>query len=253
MTNMAMRKLVAGNWKMHGTTADLGEVAAIAEAAARLSGQVDVALALPATLIHRGTVAAPEFAIGAQDVHCNASGAHTGDIAVGMLHDAGASFVIVGHSERRDAHREADADVSAKAEAALAAGLRVIVCVGESAEERQAGRAHEIVSAQVDASLPRNAGASQGALSLAYEPIWAIGTGLVASPADIGEMHAAIRDRLVAAFGEAGQTVRILYGGSVKAANASEIFAVADVDGALVGGASLKAADFLPIVKAAAV
>ncbi len=249
---MALRKLVAGNWKMNGTSADLGEVSAIAEAAVRLNGRVDVALAVPATLIHRAAEAVPGFAIGAQDVHCESGGAYTGDIAVTMLHDAGASFAIVGHSERRDAHREADADVRAKAEAALGANLQVILCVGESAEQRSAGRALEVVSTQVDASLPGSLGASCEALALAYEPIWAIGTGLVASPADIGEVHALIRERLIAAFGEAGRKVRILYGGSVKASNAAEIFAVADVDGALVGGASLKASDFLPIVEAAA-
>ena len=251
---MALRKLVAGNWKMHGTSDHLSEVSAIAEAATRLTGQVDVALALPATLIHRASDAVPGFTFGAQDVHCNPSGAHTGDIAVTMLHDAGASFVIVGHSERRDAHREADADVRAKAEAALAAGLQVILCVGESAEVRSAGQALTVVSAQVDASLPRDAGAEAvpASLALAYEPIWAIGTGLVASPADIGEMHAAIRARLVAAYGDKGSGVRILYGGSVKAGNAAEIFGADDVDGALVGGASLKAADFVPIVEAAA-
>ena len=248
---MALRKLVAGNWKMHGTSADLGEVSAIAAAARALAGRVDVALALPATLIHRAALAEPDFAIGAQDVHCNASGAHTGDIAVTMLDDAGARFAIVGHSERRDAHREADGDVRAKAEAALREGLTVILCVGESDAEREAGRALAVVSAQVDASLPQDH-ADAGALALAYEPIWAIGTGKVASPADIGEMHAAIRSRLVAAYGEGGAGVRILYGGSVKAANAAEIFAVKDVDGALVGGASLRAADFLPIVEAAA-
>jgi triosephosphate isomerase len=245
-------KLVAGNWKMHGTSADLGEVLKIAEAAAQRKNTVDVALALPATLIHRAAEAVPGFAVGAQDVHCNPRGAHTGDIAVEMLHDAGARFAIVGHSERREAHREADADVRAKAQAALDAGLQVILCVGESEAERSAGRALDVVSAQVDASLPRCDAARPDTLALAYEPIWAIGTGLVASPADIGEMHAAIRERLIAAYGEAGAGVRILYGGSVKAGNASEIFAVPNVDGALVGGASLKAADFLPIVEAAA-
>lgn len=246
-----MVRLIAGNWKMHGTSGDLGEVRAIAEGARALEGRVEVALCVPATLIHRAAEAVPGFAIGAQDMHHNPKGAHTGDICAGMLHDAGASLVIVGHSERRDAHREADGDVRAKAEAALAAGLRVILCVGESLEEREAGRAVETVSAQVDASLPRGA-VKAGQLAVAYEPIWAIGTGRVASPADIGEMHAAIRRRLLAAFGAAGAGVRILYGGSVKADNAGEIFAVPDVGGALVGGASLRAADFLPIVAAGA-
>jgi triosephosphate isomerase len=244
-----MVKLIAGNWKMHGTSADLGEVKAVAARAAELTGQVDVALCVPATLIHRAADAVPGFAIGAQDIHHKEKGAHTGDICAGMLHDAGAALVIVGHSERRDAHREADEAVRAKAEAGLGAGLQVILCVGESLEEREAGRAVETVSAQVDASLPRDVG-DMGQLAVAYEPIWAIGTGRVASCGDIEEMHAAIRARLVAAYGEAGAGVRILYGGSVKPDNAAEIFAVPEVGGALVGGASLKAADFLPIVEA---
>lgn len=246
-----MVKLIAGNWKMHGTSADLGEVRAIAERAAALAAKVDVALCLPATLIHRAAQSVPGFAIGAQDMHCNPKGAHTGDIAATMLHDAGASLVIVGHSERRDAHREADADVKAKAEAGLAAGLAVILCVGESLEEREAGRALATVSAQVDASLPAGP-VDAASFSVAYEPIWAIGTGRVAECADIGEMHAAIRARLVEAYGAAGEKVRILYGGSVKAANAAEIFATPEVGGALVGGASLTAGDFLPIVEAGA-
>jgi triosephosphate isomerase len=236
---------------MHGTSADLGEVATVAERAKALEGRVEVALCVPATLIHRAAEAVPGFPIGAQDMHDREKGAHTGDICAGMLHDAGAALVIVGHSERRDAHREEDAHVRAKAEAAIRSGLKAIVCVGESLEEREAGRAVATVSAQVDASLPR-APIEPGALAVAYEPIWAIGTGRVASCADIGEMHAAIRQRLVAAYGEAGAAVRILYGGSVKAANAAEIFAVPEVGGALVGGASLTAADFLPIVEAGA-
>jgi triosephosphate isomerase len=167
-----------------------------------------------------------------------------------MLLDAGARLTIVGHSERREAQRESDADVRAKAETALAAGLAVILCVGESDEVREAGQAVDRVSAQLDASLPASI-ADPARFSVAYEPIWAIGTGKVPSIADIGEMHSALRARLNAAFGAAGDRVRILYGGSVKASNAAEIFAVADVDGALVGGASLKAADFVPIVEAA--
>jgi triosephosphate isomerase len=167
-----------------------------------------------------------------------------------MLLDAGASLVIVGHSERRDAHRECDADVRAKAEAALAAGLRTIVCVGESLSEREAGRAAATVTTQIEASLPRDLG-DPAQLAVAYEPIWAIGTGKVASCEDIEEIHAILRERLVAAYGEPGSAVRILYGGSVKASNAAEIFAVPEVDGALVGGASLTAAEFVPIVSAA--
>ena len=246
-----MRKLIAGNWKMHGTSKSLDQIRAVAERAKALEGRVDVALCVPATLIHRAAEAVPGFAIGAQDMHHKEKGAHTGDVCAAMLHDAGAALVIVGHSERRDAHREADEDVRAKAEAALGSGLRVIVCVGESLEEREAGRAVETVAAQVDGSLPRGLEAPEG-LAVAYEPIWAIGTGKVATCEDIEAMHAAIRERLVAAYGPAGAGVRILYGGSVKASNAAEIFAVPEVGGALVGGASLTAAEFLPIVEAGA-
>ena len=245
---MALKKLVAGNWKMHGSGADLAEIQAIAEAKA--GAGCDVALCLPATLIERAARAAPGLAIGGQDCHASPHGAHTGDISAAMLKDAGATLTIVGHSERRQAHGETDADVRAKAAAGLADGLAVILCIGESLAVREQGNAVATVCAQLDASLPSLAEGAR--LSVAYEPIWAIGTGLVASPADIGEMHAALRQRLVDAYGEAGRAVRILYGGSVKAANAAEIFAVPDVDGALVGGASLKAADFLPIVAAAA-
>ena len=245
---MTRRKLVAGNWKMHGTSADLAEVTAIS-IAAETAGS-DVALCLPATLIERATRAAPGFAVGGQDVHQADKGAHTGCISAAMLLDAGARLTIVGHSERRESQGETDSDVKAKADAALAAGLDVILCVGESDAVREAGHAVATVSAQLDASIP-SAIADSARFSVAYEPIWAIGTGKVPSTADIGEMHAALRARLVAAYGEAGRGVRILYGGSVKPSNAAEIFAVPDVDGALVGGASLNAADFLPIVEAA--
>ena len=244
---MALRKLVAGNWKMHGTSTELAEVTAISRAAG--TAGCDVALCLPATLIERAVRAAPGFAIGGQDVHAADKGAHTGDISAAMLTDAGASLTIVGHSERREAHGETDAQVRAKAEAALGNGLSVILCVGESLEAREAGDAIAVVSSQLDGSLPRQTPAR---LAIAYEPIWAIGTGKIPSMEDIAGMHAALRGRLVAAYGEVGREVRILYGGSVKGANAAEIFALADVDGALVGGASLTAADFLPIVEAAA-
>jgi triosephosphate isomerase len=245
---MALRKLVAGNWKMHGTSAALGEVTAISLAAETAAG--DVALCLPATLIERAVRAAPGFAIGGQDVHPADAGAHTGDIGAAMLKDAGASLTIVGHSERREAHGETDAKVRAKAEAALRTGLGVILCVGESLEVRNLGQAVATVADQLDASLPQVNDTTS--LAIAYEPIWAIGTGLIPSTPEIGEMHAALRERLVATYGDAGGKVRILYGGSVKASNAAEIFAIPDVDGALVGGASLKAADFLPIIEAAA-
>ena len=246
---MARRKLVAGNWKMHGVSADLAEVQRIAEVSR--TADCDVALCLPATLIERAVRAAPGFAIGAQDVHQADKGAHTGCISAAMLVDAGARHTIVGHSERREAQGERDEEVRAKAEAALGAGLAVIICVGESDAVRERGDAVATVSAQLDASLPASF-PSDARFSIAYEPIWAIGTGKIPSTADIGEMHAALRARLRGAYGEDGADIRILYGGSVKPSNAAEIFGVADVDGALVGGASLKAADFLPIVEAAA-
>ena len=246
---MARRKLIVGNWKMHGLAADIAEIEKIAEAAARFP-QVDVGVCVPATLIERAVRAVPNLPIGAQDVHHAEAGAHTGCISTAMLADAGAAIVIVGHSERREAQRESDEHVRAKAEAGLKAGLLVILCVGESLAVREAGDAVATVERQLDASLPR--GVEVAGLAIAYEPVWAIGTGQVPTIADIAEMHAALRRRLVAAYGDAGASIRILYGGSVMASNAAEIFSVDDVDGALVGGASLKAADFVPIVEAAA-
>lgn len=245
---MTRRMLVAGNWKMHGVNSDLAEVVAISQAGRQAS--CDVALCVPATLVDRAARAVPGFAIGGQDVHQAEEGAHTGCISPAMLLDAGASLVIVGHSERREAQGETDSGVKAKAEAALAAGLGVILCVGESDAVREAGSAIETVDAQLAASLPSSIGDPNG-FAVAYEPIWAIGTGKVPSLGDIAEMHSVLRNRLVTAYGEAGEQVRLLYGGSVKASNATEIFGVADVDGALVGGASLTAEDFLPIVEAA--
>jgi triosephosphate isomerase len=244
---MARRKLVVGNWKMHGLAADLDQASAIAQAAKGV-GNIDVGLCVPATLIERAARALPGFPIGGQDLHQAEKGAHTGCISAAMLLDAGASMTIVGHSERREAQGETDEEVRAKAKAGLAAGLTVILCVGEALEVREAGAAVATVQRQLDASLPPEV----GRLAIAYEPIWAIGTGRTATTDDIGEMHGALRQRLLAAYDEAGEGVRILYGGSVKAANAAEIFAVDDVDGALVGGASLKAADFVPIMEAAA-
>ena len=245
---MARRKLVAGNWKMHGTSAELGEITAIS-IAAETSG-VNVALCLPATLVERAARAAPGFAIGGQDVHQADKGAHTGCVSAAMLVDAGAKLTIVGHSERREAQGETDADVKAKAEAAQEQGLDVILCVGESLAVREQGKAIETVARQLDASLPMPA-VDPARFAVAYEPIWAIGTGRIPSMEDIREMHSALRERLVAAYAGCGNDIPLLYGGSVKASNAAEIFAVSDVDGALVGGASLKAADFLPIVEAA--
>ena len=233
---------------MHGLSSDLEQVAAIARAAADYPG-VDVALCVPAILIERAARAVPRFAIGGQDVHQAEKGAHTGCTSALMLLDAGASLTIVGHSERRDAQRESDTEVKAKAEAALSVGLNVILCVGESLAVREAGDAVRTVLDQLDASLPSDIGNAE--LAVAYEPIWAIGTGKIPTGEEIAEMHAAIRGKLRERFGAAGEQVRILYGGSVKASNAGEIFAIADVDGALVGGASLTAADFIPIVAAA--
>ena len=243
------RKLVVGNWKMNGSLAALAELAAVA-AAARGSAGVDVAVCPPFTLIPSAVTRSGGLPIGGQDCHSADSGAHTGSVSAAMLKEAGARLVIVGHSERRAEQGETDADVRAKAEAALRHGLQAIVCVGESEAEREAGRAVERVSAQLEGSLPELDGETE--LVLAYEPIWAIGTGRTATPADVGEMHAAIRQALLARYGDAGGRVRILYGGSVKADNAAELFAVPDVDGALVGGASLTAAQFVPIVEAAA-
>ena len=248
---MRLKKLVAGNWKMHGLSSDLEEVRAIA-GASRAYPSVDVALCVPAILIERAARAVPGFAIGGQDVHHNEKGAHTGCTSALMLLDAGASLTIVGHSERRDAQRESDDEVKAKAQAALSVGLNVILCVGESLEVREGGGAVETVAMQLDGSLPDSI-EGEAELAIAYEPIWAIGTGKIAKVPEIAEMHAVIRTKLGARYGRDGATVRILYGGSVKASNAAEIFAIGDVDGALVGGASLKAADFLPIVAAAAV
>ena len=247
---MARRMYVVGNWKMHGLSSDLAEIRTIAEAAGRFPG-VDTALCVPAILIERASRAVPGFPIGAQDVHFAEKGAHTGCLSAAMLQDAGATLTIVGHSERREAQRETNEEVRAKAEAALAAGLSVILCVGESLQVRESGAALATVEEQLRQSIPRALEAADR-IAIAYEPIWAIGTGKVASIDDIREMHEAIRRQLQLAYEETSELVRILYGGSVKASNAAEIFSVAAVDGALVGGASLKAADFVPIVEAAA-
>jgi triosephosphate isomerase (TIM) len=243
------RKLVAGNWKMNGTRAALGELAAIAAAARETSG-VDVALCPPFTLIPLAVPRAGGLVVGAQDCHFNDSGAHTGNVSAPMLKEAGARLAIIGHSERRADQAEDDGIVRAKAEAVLRHGLQAIVCVGESEAEREAGRAVERVGSQLAGSIPELSGEAE--LIVAYEPIWAIGTGRTATPADVAEMHAAIRAALVERFGDAGGRIRILYGGSVNAGNAAELFAVDNVDGGLVGGASLTAAQFVPIVEAAA-
>ena len=243
------RPYIVGNWKMHGTRAMLAEVRAIDRAGQRYP-KVEVALAPPFTLIHATRKEAEQIGVGAQDCHPADGGAHTGDISAAMLADAGAGFVIVGHSERRTDHGETDALVRAKAEAARKAGMGVILCVGESEAERDAGRAEQVVCAQIEDSVPMIPGAVEK-LSVAYEPVWAIGTGRVPSLADIEAMHRAIRARLVAIYGEDGGEVRILYGGSVKPDNAAEILVVPEVGGALVGGASLTAESFYGIIRAA--
>ena len=242
------RKLIAGNWKMNGSRAQLGELTAIAAAAREAEG-VDVAICPPFTLIPIAVPRAGGIAIGAQDCHQNDSGAHTGNVSATMIQEAGGRLVIVGHSERRADQHETDHIVRAKAEAALRSGLTTIVCVGESEAEREAGQAISVVTRQLGRSLPTEAG--EGELVIAYEPIWAIGTGKTATASDVAEMHKAIRTFLRDSFGERGARIRILYGGSVKAENAAELFAVEDVDGALVGGASLTAAQFVPIIEAA--
>ncbi|MCB1472470.1 MAG: triose-phosphate isomerase [Rhodobiaceae bacterium] len=245
-----IKPLVAGNWKMNGLRAGLPVISEIAQAAAALSPHVDLMICPPATLVASAAQAAKGtlLAIGGQDCHAKASGAHTGDISAQMLADAGSSAVIVGHSERRADHGEDDATVLAKAEAALGAGLVAIVCVGETEAERKAGKAVSRVMSQLAGSLPGNGTAAT--VIVAYEPVWAIGTGLTPTVDDVAEMHAAIREYLEERFASKGSDMRILYGGSVKPSNAAELMGVANVDGALVGGASLKAADFLGIANA---
>jgi triosephosphate isomerase len=253
MTHRTRRPLVAGNWKMNGLRGSLAEIEAIiAGATPSPSDRVDLIVCPPATLVRSFAEAAAgsPIAIGGQDCHPDPSGAHTGDVSAEMLADAGAGAVIVGHSERRVDHGETDALVRAKATAAFRAGLMAIVCVGESFDERQAGRALEVVAGQIEGSVPD--GADPARLVVAYEPVWAIGTGLTPTLADVAEVHGTIRGLLAARLGEAAANVRILYGGSVKPANAAELLSAAEVDGALVGGASLKAADFLAIARAVA-
>ena len=252
MAGRPRRSLIAGNWKMNGLRAALAELDPMIAGAAALETSLDLMICPPATLIAAAAARAQGSAlmIGGQDCHAEAAGAFTGDIAAEMLRDAGAVAVVVGHSERRIYHQESDAAVRAKALAARRAGLQAIVCVGESKDERARGATLDVVGRQVDQSLPD--GATTGNLVIAYEPVWAIGTGLTPTPADVAEVHTFIRARLVARFGADGQGMRILYGGSVKPSNAAELMRVDDVDGALVGGASLKAAEFLAIAKAAA-
>ncbi|MFN3890528.1 MAG: triose-phosphate isomerase [Beijerinckiaceae bacterium] len=244
------RPLVAGNWKMNGLKSALGEIEAMAAGYDdALQARIDLLVCPPATLTAAAAAAAKgRIAIGGQDCHAKGSGAHTGDISAEMLADAGAAYVIVGHSERRADHAESDSAVKAKAGAALRAGLVAIVCVGETEAERKAGRTLGVVGGQIAGSLPD--GATAANLVIAYEPVWAIGTGLTPTPSDVAEVHGFIRKALSSQMGEAGAGVRILYGGSVKPSNAAELMAVENVDGALVGGASLTAKDFLGIAAA---
>lgn len=241
------RKLIVGNWKMNGTTATLVEAQAIASAVRKYRA-VDVALCPPATLVAAMAALTPHLAVGGQDCHAAPAGAYTGSVSAAMLADAGARLVIVGHSERRDGLGEDNAMVKAKAEAALAAGLDVILCVGESLAVREGGGAEAHVLSQVAHSLPALDAATAHRIAIAYEPIWAIGTGRTATLADIAAMHGAIR----AALGAHADMIRLLYGGSVTPDNAAGILTTANVDGALVGGASLTAAKFVPIIGAAA-
>jgi len=243
-------KLIAGNWKMNGLGADLAEAQALAAALNDQPAACRVAICPPATLVDRlsQTVAGGSVEVGGQDCHAETSGAFTGSVSGMMLADAGAVLVIIGHSERRAGLGETDADVAAKVEAALAAGLEPIICVGETLDQRQAGDAVAVVSAQIAGSLP--ASLSGKPFAIAYEPVWAIGTGLTPTLEQIEEVHAAVRAAMVARLGEGGRVAPILYGGSVKPSNAAEILAAAEVGGALVGGASLKADDFLGIIRA---
>jgi triosephosphate isomerase len=247
MAAAKLTPLVAGNWKMNGLTASRDELAKIIAGAGAFAGKIELMVCPPATLIANFSDAARGLAvkIGAQDCHAAASGAHTGDISAEMLADAGARAVIVGHSERRSDHHETDAQVRAKAQAAWRAGLTAIVCVGEQRADREAGKTLDVVGRQLDGSVPDGAMAAK--LIIAYEPVWAIGTGLTPTPANVAEVHAFIRKRLSARFGGDGGTIRIIYGGSVKPDNARELLTVAEVNGALVGGASLRADDFLGI------
>ena len=246
------RALVAGNWKMNGITASLSELQMVCRGAidAPWGNVADIMICPPATLIFRAATIAygTPVKIGAQDCHAKASGAHTGDLSAEILKDTGASAIIVGHSERRTDHGETDAIVRAKALAAHRAGTTAIICIGETAEQRQAGRTLDVVLGQLTGSVPDGAKAENTVI--AYEPVWAIGSGLTPTPKDVGEVHQAIRKALTGRIGAEGAGMRILYGGSVKASNAGELMRIGDVNGALVGGASLKAADFLGILAA---
>lgn len=243
------RKLAAGNWKMNGTSASLAELRSLSDA--HVSPGVDLLICPPATLLASAVTATRDgaIAIGGQDCHEQTDGAHTGDISAGMLMDVGATAVILGHSERRAGHHESSEDVRAKARTAQKAGLMTVICLGESLLQREATNTLDIIGAQLSLSVPDSSTGEN--LVVAYEPIWAIGSGMTPSSDQIGEVHDFMRERLIQRFGPGvGRSVRLLYGGSVKPDNAAEIFAISNVDGALVGGASLKAADFDPIIRA---
>lgn len=246
-----IRPLVAGNWKMNGTRASLDQIKAMAEGVkGPLAEKVESLICPPSTLLYVATALCDDspLMIGAQDCHQNASGAHTGDISAEMIADCFGTHVIVGHSERRTDHAETDHLVRAKANAAYAADLIAIICIGETAEQRKSGQTLDVLKRQLDGSLPDEAIAANTVI--AYEPVWAIGTGLTPTVEDVREAHAFMREELVKRFGGEGRGMRILYGGSVKPSNASELMAIENVDGALIGGASLKASDFLSIYAA---
>jgi triosephosphate isomerase len=245
-----IKPLVAGNWKMNGTTAMLREPRLLAGMMRDVKTKCDILVCPPTTLIRRvkGVLKGSRIRVGGQDCHAAASGAHTGDISAEMLRDSGATHVIVGHSERRTNHKENDATIVAKAKAAHRAGIIAIICIGETLDERKGGKTLSVLTSQIKGSIPEGSTASNTVI--AYEPVWAIGTGLTPTTAEVAEAHAHIRGELAKAMGEEGAKTRILYGGSVKPSNASELMSAANVNGALVGGASLKAADFIGIIKA---
>ncbi len=243
-----VRPLIAGNWKMNGTRQSLSEIKMIAEGVqGPLSDKVDALICPPATLLYVATALATDspLMIGAQDCHFATAGAHTGDISADMIADCFGTHVILGHSERRTDYRESDHLVKLKVQAAHAAGLTAIICVGETSDERDGYQTLDVLMRQMEGSIPPDATAANTVI--AYEPLWAIGTGVTPTPADVGVAHAFMRAELGQKFGSEGRTMRLLYGGSVKPANARELMSVANVDGALIGGASLKASDFLAI------
>jgi triosephosphate isomerase (TIM) len=251
ITGLTMIKpLVAGNWKMNGNTSMLREPRLLAAMMRQAKAKCDILICPPAILTARikSVLKGSKIKVGGQDCHAAASGAHTGDISAEMLKDAGASYIIVGHSERRTNHKENDATVSAKAKAAHRAGLIAIICIGETLDQRKAGQTLSVLSEQLKGSIPE--GSTAANTVVAYEPVWAIGTGLTASTAEVAEAHTHVRGDIAKIMGEEGPKTRILYGGSVKPSNAVELMSAANVNGALVGGASLKATDFVGIIKA---